>query len=61
MDLVIVEGPGKGAKSLTIYELEPDRLKICGTLFDAPGERPTEFAAGTGSGRILLGCEREKK
>ena len=44
--------------SLGIYELEPDKYKIC---FAAAGKpRPTSFSSVPGSGQILQFWERQK-
>jgi uncharacterized protein (TIGR03067 family) len=45
--------------SLGIYELEPDRYKVC---FAPPGKpRPTNFSSEPGSGQILQVWERQKE
>lgn len=61
MDVEVVEGQGLGAKSLTIYEIDRDLLKLCGNILGTPPARPTEFATMPASGRILVVCERVKK
>ncbi|MEY3173890.1 MAG: hypothetical protein RLZZ436_1804 [Planctomycetota bacterium] len=51
-------GPNQGKTLLAIFELTPDdHLRVC---YDLDGsEYPTEFAAGTESGRLLVEYRRE--
>jgi uncharacterized protein (TIGR03067 family) len=63
IDFKIEESTGEGAKgkkSLGIYELEGNDLKVCR---DWPGEgaRPTDLSAGAESKRILGEYKRAKK
>jgi uncharacterized protein (TIGR03067 family) len=59
MDVAYSEGRHKGERRLGIYEIEGDTFRIC---VAKPGdERPTDFSANTGSGRILIVYQREKK
>lgn len=44
-----------------IYELEPDKLRICVTLPKDVRERPQKFEAPTGSGRVLITLRRAGK
>jgi uncharacterized protein (TIGR03067 family) len=56
IDFVAIK-PGKGTKSVGIYEIAGDNLKLCG----AEGEkRPTTFTSKEGSGWSLLVCKRAK-
>jgi uncharacterized protein (TIGR03067 family) len=54
-----VSEQAKGKKSLGIYEIDGDMLKVCR---DWPGEgkRPADFSAGPDSMRILAEYKREK-
>jgi hypothetical protein len=45
--------------SLGIYELEPDRYKVCFAPAGKP--RPTNFSSEPGSGQILQLWERQKE
>ena len=59
IDLTITAADGNGNVHLGIYELGEQRRKLC---FVPPGQkRPTEFTSPTGSERILVSFEREKK
>ena len=58
MDAVSTFGPDKGQKSLAIYELDGDKLKICIT---EEKDRPKEFATKKGSKTTILDYQREKK
>ena len=59
VDLTVTEGDDKGSTALGIYEFSDDTRKIC--LATAGKERPTEFAAPSGSGHILAVLKRVKK
>ena len=59
VDLTITEGQDKGKTALGIYEFSDGTRKVC--LAPAGKERPTEFAAPSGSGRILAVLKRVKK
>jgi thiol-disulfide isomerase/thioredoxin len=58
IDLIPEEGPAKGKTLRGIYSLEGDVLKICYVSPNTPEPekkpRPSEFAAGKGSGYVLL-------
>jgi hypothetical protein len=56
VDASIVRGPQKGEVLLGIYSLEGDTLKVC--LQMSGQERPTEFTAQAGSGRLYLVSKR---
>jgi uncharacterized protein (TIGR03067 family) len=58
MDCVPSSGSDKGKVQKSIYELRGDTMKECGAL--AGKNRPTEFAAGRGSGHILAIYKRMK-
>ena len=59
IDVSFTEGMHKGQTVLGIYEIESDAFRVC---VARPGdERPAEFSAKSGSGRILIGYKREKK
>ena len=60
-DLTVTKGQNEGKKSLAIYELEGDTLKVCWTLFAVERARPTEFATKADSGLLLIVYKREKK
>lgn len=56
VNATIMRGPQKGETMLGIYAVEGDLLKVC---FHVPGEeRPKEFTAPAGSGRLLMTCKR---
>ena len=57
IDSTATSGPDKGKKSLGIYEIEGDTLKICYN----EKERPKDFSAKKGSGNTLDTYTREKK
>ena len=59
VDLTITEGQDKGKTALGIYEFSDGTRKVC--LAPAGKERPTEFAAPTGSDHILAVLKRVKK
>jgi uncharacterized protein (TIGR03067 family) len=59
VDLTTTEGDDKGSTALGIYEISDDARKVC--LATAGKERPTEFAAPSGSGHILAALKRVKK
>jgi uncharacterized protein (TIGR03067 family) len=59
VDLTVTEGNDKGKTTLGIYEFSDDTRKVC--LAPAGKERPTDFAAPSGSGRILAVLKRLKK
>lgn len=59
VDLKITQGAGSGDVVLGIYELGEDTRKVC--LGQAGKERPTEFSASAGSGRVLALLKRLKK
>jgi len=51
IDAIRTEGPDKGKPMLGIYELDPDKQKVC---FAPLGkERPTEFSSKAGTGHVL--------
>lgn len=61
VDLTVTEGETKGETMLGVYEFsdENNTRKVC---FAKPGdERPGEFAAPAGSGRMLATLKRIKK
>jgi uncharacterized protein (TIGR03067 family) len=59
VDIIITQGSGKGTTRIGIYELDGDTLKVC---LDPTGQkRPTEFAAGSGSGNLFVVLKRVKK
>lgn len=61
VDLTVIEGETKGETTLGIYEFsdENDTRKVC---FAGSGmQRPAEFSAPAGSGRILARLKRIKK
>jgi uncharacterized protein (TIGR03067 family) len=58
VDVAFTEGERKGKTVLGVYEIEGDTFRVC---VGRPGdERPTEFSAKAGSGRILVVYKREK-
>jgi uncharacterized protein (TIGR03067 family) len=66
LDETLVKGVGdakkfEGKKSLAIYELNGDTLKVCWTVYGAERERPAEFATAPGSHLLLDVCKREKE
>jgi uncharacterized protein (TIGR03067 family) len=58
VDMTVGEGVQKGVTIEGIYELKEDEFKICCKL--AARERPSEFSAPAGSGRVLVVLRREK-
>ncbi len=66
LDETLVKGVGnvkkfEGKKSLAIYEIKGDMLKVCWTIYGVDRERPTEFAASPDSHLLFDVCKREKK
>jgi uncharacterized protein (TIGR03067 family) len=59
IDISYKEGPAAGHTVKAIYKLDDDALSICRPL-DPEGDRPTEFAAPAGSGKMLLVFKRAK-
>jgi uncharacterized protein (TIGR03067 family) len=59
VDLKITQGAGSGDVVPGIYELGEDARKVC--LGQAGKERPKEFSAPAGSGRVLALLKRLKK
>ncbi len=59
VDLTITVGEGKGDTVLGIYVFNEETRKVC--LAPKGKERPTEFTAPSGSGRILAVLKRIKK
>jgi len=60
VDLTATEGENKGKTALGIYEFsDDDTRKVC--LAMVGKERPTEFAAPSGSGHILAVLKRVKR
>jgi uncharacterized protein (TIGR03067 family) len=57
MDLMPINGPGKGKTIKAIYKLEGDTLTVC----YADGPRPTKFATKSGTTELLMVYKREKK
>ena len=58
IDFMETEGDNKGKIVLGIYELGDDARKLC---YAEPGkERPSDFSAPAGSGRVLVEFKREK-
>jgi uncharacterized protein (TIGR03067 family) len=58
IDLSYTKGPAAGHTVKGIYKLEDDTLTLCRALTQ-DGERPTEFTAGSGSGRMLFVFKRK--
>jgi uncharacterized protein (TIGR03067 family) len=56
LDMIPQQGPQKGTTWLGIYELDGDKLKICGA--DPGGDRPTGFS--TKKGQMLIVLKRDK-
>ena len=59
IDFEGLEGPAAGQKLHGIYELDGDTVKFC--LGPADKDRPTEFSAKEGSGRMMSVWKRVKK
>ena len=59
IDLTETEGDDKGKTALGIYEIGDDERKVC--YAKAGMERPDDFSAPAGSGRILAVLKRLKK
>ena len=59
IDLTETEGDDKGKTALGIYEVGDDERKVC--YAKAGMERPDDFSAPAGSGRILAVLKRLKK
>jgi uncharacterized protein (TIGR03067 family) len=59
VDLTATEGESSGKTALGIYEFGDDTRTVC--LAQVGKERPTEFAAPSGSGHILAVLRRVKK
>ena len=59
IDVSFTEGQHKGQTLLGIYEIDSDAFRVC--VARSGDERPAEFSAKAGSGRILIGYKREKK
>jgi uncharacterized protein (TIGR03067 family) len=58
LDVMVTEGPNKGAVIVGIYEINGDTLKVC---FDPEGKnRPTQFKTGSGSHTLVV-HKRAKK
>jgi uncharacterized protein (TIGR03067 family) len=59
IDVTFTEGERKGTTAVGIYEIGSDAFQVC---MVRPGdERPADFSARAGSGRILIVYKREKK
>jgi uncharacterized protein (TIGR03067 family) len=59
IDVIVTEGPNKGAVMLGIYEIDGDTLRAC---FDMGGKkRPTEFKSPPGSEMLVNVHKRVKK
>ena len=58
-DQTITHGPAKGRTFSSIYELDSDTYKVCGSF--RGGERPAAFGTKPGSGLILHVLKREKQ
>ena len=56
VNVTIMRGPQKGDTMLGIYTVEGDALKVC---LHVPGEeRPKDFSAASGSGRLFVTAKR---
>jgi uncharacterized protein (TIGR03067 family) len=58
IDVIYSSGDEKGKKSLGIYEIRNDSLKVCIGVIDAA--RPTQFVSTPNSGHLLEVLKREK-
>jgi uncharacterized protein (TIGR03067 family) len=58
IDTEVSDGANKGVKSVGIYELRGDTLKVC--YAPAPNPRPTEFKTAPKSGTALVVYRRIK-
>jgi uncharacterized protein (TIGR03067 family) len=59
IDISYSEGPAAGQTVKGIYKLDGATLTICRALAEG-SERPTEFAAPAGSGKMLFEFKRKK-
>jgi uncharacterized protein (TIGR03067 family) len=59
IDITYGDGPNKGKTGRAIYSVEPDTLRICRDE-QPERERPKEFRAERGSGRVLVTWKRVK-
>jgi len=59
IDISYKEGPAAGQTIKAIYKLEGDNLTMCRARAQGD-ERPVEFAAPSGSGRMLFAFKRAK-
>ncbi len=64
-DLTVLRAEGdlrryEGKKSLAIYELQGDTLKVCWTLFKGERERPIDFVTKSNSGLLIEVYRRQK-
>lgn len=58
ISMTVQEGSDKGKSIPGIYDFQGDRLKLC-VAIKPEVPRPTKFAAGLGSGMLLLELRRE--
>jgi uncharacterized protein (TIGR03067 family) len=59
VDYIVTEGDHKGKTLLGIYQIDGDTVKFC---FAPPDkDRPTDFAAGKGSGRTFSVWKQKSK
>jgi uncharacterized protein (TIGR03067 family) len=59
IDISYTEGPAAGQTVKGIYKLDGDTFTICRALAES-GDRPKEFTAPSGSGRMLFEFKRKK-
>jgi uncharacterized protein (TIGR03067 family) len=59
VDVTFSKGKNREKTTLGIYEIDGDIVRVCHAR--SGDERPTEFSAGSGSGRTLVTYKREKK